>query len=192
MNNEPTITVMIHSNGNFVACIVYPEQGKPFSDWRFENSKRTYKRYITAENDAVRWAKRTNYKLILAGSPVGMNRNYMMHQDNRLRVWKRRSQEPNKPVKLEDLVARLKSELDLYGEELCTISGSIILHTNYSHVVDVVLNLGADQRNNAYFKCPHCNCMARHIVGHMIDTEKFWCPNCGRHTEEGYDDSVEG
>lgn len=187
---ESIITVMIHANGNFVACEVFPQDGIPFSDWKFENSNRSYRKYETAEKDAIKWAKRTGRKLILGCSPDGMKRNYIMHQENRQRVWKRRREEPVTAVKLEELVSRLTSHLKLYGEELCTVSGGITLHTNYSHVVDVDLCLGEDPRRSGFFKCPRCNCLFRSVVGHLIDPEKFWCKACGRHTEDGYDDEV--
>lgn len=100
---------------------------------------------------------------------------------------KRDREAPQVPVETSVLLKRLE-ELMLC-DAFDHVSGTIKLHSAYSHVTDITINLGPTSHQPSRYVCSHCMKWVT-LVADITDIDKFYCPDCLKHTEEGYDDEV--
>ena len=109
------------------------------------------------------------------------------HNRNRFLVEKREKEKPQVPTDTKALIDKLE-ELMLC-QAFDHVSGTITLHTSYSHMSDIKLHLGPPKTNRQEYICAHCLHQGP-LVADLVDIDKLYCEHCCKHTEPYYNDEV--
>lgn len=106
---------------------------------------------------------------------------------SRTLIERREHEKPQAPTDTQVLIDKLKELM------LCSafdnVSGTITLHSAYSHMSDIILHLGPPPKRRQLYICAHCLEQVP-LVADLVDIDKFYCDNCKRHTEPYYNDEV--
>jgi len=100
---------------------------------------------------------------------------------------RREKEAPTKTIDTEALIKLLTDHM--LCNAMDTVSGTITLHTAYSHTTDIKIYLGPPPKHRREHVCEHCLNQGP-LMGDTVDLDKQYCEKCCRHTWPGYNDEV--